>query len=302
LNTSRGDVETLQIRFDDRVPVPFYPGIFISKFSGLLILKLEGFPFERPISPTLSLVLTSIVQLHLEALSYLDIIQLLRLTHNNLQELIVKECELVPSSEPHTERCVMHLLRTLSVDKCTGFPWKQIQCPTLAYLRVPDRTRGLEGEHFWEFCSTTESITRVAVNLDRGDLEQFTRLARSALRQRTLEVHYPTNQDIASVLVRYDMLDRPPFPDLLHLSFIKVDQGLKANTLDSLIRRRCFPRGHPESMMDPGIANALEQFEITAEAEPTDWKRSRYLAKYFEMSGSMSNSRGLRSYRFVGLH
>jgi len=90
------------------------------------------------------------------------------------------------------------------------------------------------------------------------------------------------------------MLDGPPFPELIDLSMKKVDPQFDTDTLDDLIQRRCFPMGHPGSRMDPSIANALEQFVITADIEPMDWKRSRYLAKYFvKVKGK------IHRYRFV---
>jgi F-box-like len=291
-----GDVALLRIHLEDRVPAPFSPGTFISKFSGVNTLGLQGFSLELPISPTLSSVLTGIVRLDLKALDNLAITQLLSLVDKNLRILTVKKCQLVPSSESHTELCVMHVLQSLYVD-CSGFPWKQIQCPKLAYLMVPKRTSGLEGEYFWEFCSMTETITSADINVDRDDLEQFTRLARSAPNLQKLVIHYPTSRVIGAVLLRHITSD-PPFPDLRHLSLTKVHEEFGATTLDGLIQHRWFPRDHPESRMDSGITDALERFEITAEVEPQDWKRSLYLSKYFVKLGGNPSSQQLC--RFVG--
>jgi hypothetical protein len=278
---------------------------FLSKFCPFLKLNLESIHFEPVIASDLdnSGAFTEMEALRLYYVHDVPLIHLLQ-KMPRLQTLEVYGCSVVPTTNGSAPECT--LLNLSSLDVGPSFPWAQINCPNLILLTVDLREAEAEREAFGGFLSRTKSIREVKLRYVEG-AGLLARLPREAAQLEQLQLTYVDDSAIMSVLVNWQQLGLagPPFPRLLELT-LEPSGDLSSLTLDSLIRSRCFPMGHPESTMDEGINHTLKEFRVTADWGPSaarrKWEDSRFLKTHFSRSKGDSElvfmSRDI--YTFIG--
>lgn len=162
-------------------------------------------------------------------------------------------------------------LKTLDIESQMDVIWRSIVCPALTAVSILSKSVPVSFLHFLKIHT---SIT--TLNMSQADVKDINTLRRIALLAPQLKRLHTTGTNMLQLLARSNDfgLVQPAFPYLEEI-VIWGRQLVPISIFESLVRARCLPALHPESLRASGISKQIRKLTIdSSKDQKPDWLSS----------------------------
>lgn len=271
-------IETLSLVLHSDYTVSINPFLgYIPRFDSLYV---TGGVFGVEISPRLYIAGQKVTSIWLKEVTEFPLVALLRMTPI-LKSLTVLNCELIV--DEGADICTMAHLEDIRIVS-DGFTWNNIRCPALIRLHTPSEPNQLETDAFWNFISSTQTITYISAHSFHKP-EYLVRLGSVCPQLHSLEASKPSNP-LRVLANKTNSLGDTLFPNLLNLVIEIYEPQAMTVALKHFLQARCLPKQNPHGQMDPHTKPLLKNFAIRISEHAMYDPNTHLLEQYFTVTES----------------